>query len=44
MEVKFLKKFSKDLDKIDQPKDKNAILQVIQDIQNCNSLDEISNV
>ena len=44
MHTKFLKKFSKDLDKIKQPKDKKVILQLIQNIQKSNSLDDISNI
>tara|TARA_R110000868_G_scaffold156716_1_gene383783 strand:- start:337 stop:603 length:267 start_codon:yes stop_codon:yes gene_type:complete len=44
MHTKFLKKFSRDLDKIKQPKDKKVILQLIQNIQKSNSLDDISNI
>ncbi|MFY0654212.1 MAG: hypothetical protein JXQ96_19400 [Cyclobacteriaceae bacterium] len=44
MKTKFLKKFSKDLDKITQPKDKESILSIIQKVQSSNSFDDISNV
>jgi mRNA interferase RelE/StbE len=44
MQTRFLKKFSKDLDKFTQPKDKKAILQIIQNVKECNSLDDIPNV
>ena len=43
MQTKILRKFSKDLDKIKQPKDKKAILQIIQKVKRCSSFDEIPN-
>jgi len=41
MEVVFLKKFSKDLDKIKQPKDRKSIaetIQLVKDTQNAENL------
>ncbi len=43
MQTKILRNFSKDLDKIKQPKDKKAILQIIQKVKRCSSFDEIPN-
>ncbi|MEO9802246.1 MAG: type II toxin-antitoxin system RelE/ParE family toxin [Reichenbachiella sp.] len=43
MKVIFLKKFSKDLDKIKQPKDREAILSLIESVHNCSSFREIPN-
>ena len=44
MQVIFLKKFSRDLDKIKQPKDKKMILELIRTVQSVRSIDEIPNV
>ncbi|MEQ9288616.1 MAG: hypothetical protein RIG77_16970 [Cyclobacteriaceae bacterium] len=44
MQTRFLKKFSKDLDKLKQPKDKKAILNIIHEVQASSSLDNIQNV
>jgi mRNA interferase RelE/StbE len=44
MEVVFLKKFSKDLDKINQPKDLKSIAEVIQQVKDAQNLDEIAGV
>ena len=44
MQIVFLKKFSKDLDKIQQPRDKKAILELIHNIQNIDSITELPNV
>lgn len=41
MEVEFLKKFSKDLDKIKRPKEKEAILEIINLVKKSNSVNEI---
>lgn len=44
MEVVFLKKFSKDLDKINQSKDRKSIAEVIQSIKNVQKLEELTGV
>jgi len=44
MQLIFLKKFSKDLENINQPKDKKSILKVIEELRNLNSIDELSGV
>ena len=44
MEVIFLKKFSKDLDKINKPKDQKSIVEVIQSVKNIQNLDELSGI
>ena len=38
MEVQFLRKFSKDLDKISQPKAKKSILEIVQLVQSSDTL------
>jgi len=43
MQIIFLKKFSKDLEKIRKSKDKSSILNLLKDVQNCNSINEIPN-
>lgn len=40
MKVKFLKKFNKDIDKITTPKDRKAILEIIQMIKDSGSFDQ----
>ena len=44
MEVQFLRKFSKDLDKISQPKAKKSILEIVQLVQSSDTLDQIPGV
>ncbi|MCV9387035.1 type II toxin-antitoxin system RelE family toxin [Reichenbachiella ulvae] len=44
MEVQFLNKFSKDLDKIKQPKDKTALLNLIKDVKAAESLRDIPSI
>jgi len=44
MEVVFLKKFSKDLDKINQPKDRKSIVEVIQSVKDIQNFEELSGV
>jgi mRNA interferase RelE/StbE len=44
MKVEFLKKFLKDLDKIKKPKDKNSIIEIIEQIKAVDSLDEVPGV
>lgn len=44
MQVAFLKKFSKDLDKIKQPKDKKGILKIIQLVKKAEKLDDLSGI
>lgn len=34
MKVEFLKEFSKDIDKIKKPKEKNSILNIIESVKN----------
>ena len=42
MKVKYLKKFSKDLDRFKKPKEKEQILQVIESVKSSSGLEEIS--
>ncbi len=42
MDIEFLKKFSKDLDKINRPKDKAAILKVIDSAKEISTISELS--
>ena len=44
MQVAFLKKFSKDLDKITQPKDRKALLEVIKSVKEVNKLEDVPGV
>lgn len=44
MKVQFLKKFSKDLDKIKQPKDKAALLTLIKEAKTAESLRDIPGI
>jgi mRNA interferase RelE/StbE len=44
MKLVFLKKFSKDLDKIRTSKDKEAIREPIELIRSCHSIDEIKSL
>jgi mRNA interferase RelE/StbE len=44
MQVAFLKKFSKDLDKITQPKDRKAFLEVIKSVKELNKLEDAPGV
>lgn len=44
MQVAFLKKFSKDLDKITQPKDRKALLEVIKLVKEVNKLEDVPGV
>lgn len=44
MQVKYLQKFSKDLDKIKQPKEKKVLLDLILKVKAANSISEISGV
>ncbi len=44
MQVVFLKKFSKDLDKITQPKDRKALIDVIQLVKQVDKLEEVPGV
>lgn len=44
MEVVFLKKFSKDLNKIHQSSEKKAILAVIKQVKSANNIKEIDNL
>lgn len=44
MQVAFLKKFSKDLDKITQPKDRKALLVVIKLVKEVNKLEDVPGV
>lgn len=44
MRVVFLKKFSKDLDKINRPKDLQGIAHIIQQVEKVNKLEEIPGV
>ncbi len=44
MKVAYLKKFSKDLDKIKKPKDHQAILEVIQLVKEVKSINEIPGI
>jgi mRNA interferase RelE/StbE len=44
MEVLFLKKFSKDLDKIKKPKYLKSIVEVIELVKSVESLEEVSGV
>ncbi|MEM6737743.1 MAG: type II toxin-antitoxin system RelE/ParE family toxin [Bacteroidota bacterium] len=41
MKVVFLKKFSKDLDKIKKPKDRAAILEIIELVREVQSITEV---
>ncbi len=41
MQVKFLKKFSKDLDKITQPKDRKSLLALIQSIKDVKEFSKV---
>jgi mRNA interferase RelE/StbE len=44
MKVQYLKKFSKDLDNLTKPKDKNVVLQVILSIKDAKTLADINNI
>jgi mRNA interferase RelE/StbE len=44
MNVKYLKKFSKDLDKVKQPKDKKALLAMIQEVKSVETINEVSGI
>ncbi|MFY0598577.1 MAG: type II toxin-antitoxin system RelE/ParE family toxin [Cyclobacteriaceae bacterium] len=44
MEVVFLRKFSKDLDKIKKPKDLDSIADIIEMVRSADSLEEVANV
>ena len=44
MEVRYLKKFSKDLDKITQSKDEVRILEVIKSVKAAQSIEEIPGI
>jgi mRNA interferase RelE/StbE len=44
VKVEFLKKFSKDIDKIKKPKEKNSILEVIELIKSATVIEEVSGV
>ena len=44
MKVEFLKKFSKDLDKIKRPKDKESVLEIIKSAKQAENLNEIVGV
>lgn len=44
METVFLKKFSKDLDKIKKPKDLRSILEIIELTKSAESIEEITGV
>ena len=41
MKVVFLKKFSKDLDKIKKPKDRTAIIEIIESVKKAQSITEV---
>jgi mRNA-degrading endonuclease YafQ of YafQ-DinJ toxin-antitoxin module len=41
MKVQYLKRFSKDLDNLTKPKDKNVVLQVILSIKDAKTLADI---
>jgi len=44
MEVVYLRKFSKDLDKINQPRDFQSILEAIQAVKSSTMIEEVSGV
>lgn len=44
MKVIFLKKFSKDLDKINQPKDLKSIAEIIDLVKSVDTLEQVSGV
>ena len=44
MKVVFLRKFSKDLDKIKKPRDRNSILEIIELVKVSSSIEEIPGV
>ncbi|MEQ8582361.1 MAG: type II toxin-antitoxin system RelE/ParE family toxin [Marinoscillum sp.] len=44
MEVVFLKKFSKDLDKIKRPKDLKAVANIIESVKSAVSFEEVTGV
>jgi len=44
MEVVYLKKFSKDLDKINKPKDRKSIVEAIQSVKDAQSLEELTGI
>lgn len=44
MEVVFLKKFSKDLDKINQSKDRKSIAALIQSVKDIQNFEELAGV
>ena len=44
MKIEFLKKFSKDLDKIKRPKDKQSILEVINAVKSARNQEEITDL
>ena len=44
MKVVFLRKFSKDLDKIKKPKDRNSILEILQLVKQSETFEEIPGV
>ncbi|MEQ9100067.1 MAG: type II toxin-antitoxin system RelE/ParE family toxin [Imperialibacter sp.] len=44
MQVVYLKRFSKDLDRITHPKDRQAIADVIQIVKQASKVDELPNI
>ena len=44
MKVAYLKKFSKDLDKIKKPRDRNSILEILELVKQSETFEEISGV
>lgn len=44
MKVEYLGRFSKDLDKLKQPKDRSAILRAIEEVKQADSLSNLSGV
>jgi len=44
MKVEFLKKFSKDLEKIKQPRDRKSIINLIQQVKTVSQLEEVSRI
>ncbi|MEM8896174.1 MAG: type II toxin-antitoxin system RelE/ParE family toxin [Bacteroidota bacterium] len=44
MKVVFLRKFSKDLDKIKKPRDRNSILEIIELVKQVETFEEIPDV
>ena len=44
MKVEFLKKFSRDLEKIKQPRDRKAIINLIRQVKTVSQLEEVPGV